>query len=100
MKVLLAFFATATVAKSETQNNLSEPRYGKVRWVKLHDEKVGPGDFWASNNHNPNEPERQGEDVYNLQMQAIHPNNYGTPAKNVPRGNGDYWRPVGIVDVY
>lgn len=78
----------------------SMPKYRKVQWQKLHEEEVGPGDFWASHNTDPNTPEHQAENAYNLQMQAVHPNKYGTRAKDIPRGNGDYWRPVGITEVF
>ena len=42
----------------------------RVEWRKLHDEPVGTGDMWSS--FNPNEPHRQGETDFNLQMQAVH----------------------------
>ncbi len=74
-------------------------QYSKVKWVKLHDEPVTPGDMWASMTMDPNDTERQGECGYNLQMQAIHPSHYGFPAKEIPRGNGDYWRPVAVIQV-
>jgi hypothetical protein len=77
-----------------------EPKYHRVQWKKLHNEPVGPGDMWVCHETDPNTPERQSEDYYNLQMQAIHGSDHGTPAKDICRGNGDYWRPVGIVPVF
>lgn len=71
----------------------------RVQYQQLKNEPLQCGDMWAS--HNPNTPERQGEDSYNLQMQAVHQTAYGKrPCDNDPAvnlGNGAYWRPIGIV---
>lgn len=93
---LFALFSI--VPKSVAITN--EPRYQRIKWIKLEDEPVGPGDFWVSHNTDPNTPERQSESDFNLQLQAINPSHYGTPAKDIPRNTGDYWRPVGLIDVY
>lgn len=69
----------------------------QIYWKRLINEPVTQGDFWAS--HDPNTPERQGDMGYNLQMQAIHPNNYGKPAKDIPLGNGAHWRPAGFCEI-
>jgi hypothetical protein len=90
--------------------------YDKVVWMKLTNEPLGPGDVWAS--CDPNMPERQGDAAceangwasFNLQMQAVHPSNYGgRPNQGFERrtqygayivGNvSRHWRPVGIVHV-
>lgn len=89
----LGLFVTSTATAAT-------PKYQKVKWLKLYDEPLRPGDFWAAGGQDPNEPERQGETNFNLQMQAIHPMHYDKRAKAIIRGNGDYWRPVGLVDVY
>jgi len=86
-----------------------KPKSSKIRWVKLHEEAIQLGDFWASHNTDPNTPERQssgaiaGEPLYfyyNLQMQAVSPSQYGVKAKDISRGNGDYWRPVEVIHSY
>lgn len=91
---LLASVAATTVMGATSTS--TPARHRKVQWVKLKDESVGPGDMWSS--VDPNQPERQAENGYNLQMQAVHPTEYGTPAEKVGHFSGDYWRPVGLVD--
>lgn len=71
--------------------------YMKIWWKELTTEQLKPGDFWAS--YDPNQPELQGQNNYNLQMQAIHPTNYGKPTNSVPLGRGGHWRPAGFVTV-
>ncbi len=68
----------------------------KVAWKRLKDEPAGPGDFWASND--PNQLERQADNNYNLQMQAVHNSYYGTPAGKIGINSGGFWRPIGLVD--
>lgn len=63
----------------------------KITWTKLTTEKLECGDFWAS--VDPNTPEKQAQNSYNLQMQAVHPSKYGEIASNVVVGNGAFWRP-------
>jgi hypothetical protein len=75
----------------------SSSGHQKVSWIKMQDELLRAGDFWAS--HDPNTPERQGEDLFNLILHAVHPNNYGVPASKVGCNSGGHWRPVGLVDV-
>jgi hypothetical protein len=73
----------------------SKPIHQKVVWLKLTNEKLGPGDMWAK--MNPNTPERQAEGNYNLQMQAVHPTQYGkAPGDNC--NNGWHWRPVRVIE--
>ena len=72
------------------------PKRQRVQWVKLKEEPVGVGDFWAS--YDPNTPERQAESGFNLQLQAVHPSYYGVPAKKIGIGNGSFWRPIGLID--
>lgn len=71
----------------------------RIMWIKLTNEVIQLGDFWAS--EDPNQMERQDEDGFNLQMQAVHPNAFGHKAdenhSSVNLGNGAYYRPVGIV---
>lgn len=105
--LIQGFFAACAVLTAwparaaSTFTKPSVPKYRKVKWQKLHEEEVGPGDFWASHNCDPNTPELQaGNYEYNLQMQAIHVDHHGTKAKDIRRGNGDYWRPVGITEVF
>lgn len=69
----------------------------KIYWKQLREETLQCGDFWAS--QDPNTPERQGEPSYNLRMQAVHPSDYGKPAKDVPLGNGGHWRPAGVAEI-
>ena len=78
-----------------------EHPHQKIVWVQLTNEPIGPGDFWAS--ENPNRADKQGDKDpdriwhnYNLQMQAISPNHWGKPAKDIPLGNGGHWRPVSL----
>ena len=75
----------------------SKLKYCRVQWRKLLNEPDTPGDMWAS--RNPNEPERQDEGNLDLQMRAVHPSYYGKSERRIGRNSGDYWRPVGIVDV-
>ncbi|MBX4209080.1 hypothetical protein KW799_00045 [Candidatus Parcubacteria bacterium] len=70
-------------------------KYQKIVWVKLTKEPLTPGDFSAT--EDPNACDRQGEDNFNLQLQAVHPLKYGISADDVGRRNGDFWRPVGFV---
>jgi hypothetical protein len=97
---VLGLLLALLVAPFASKAAKPQPKYRKVKWVMLIDEPVCPGDLWACHNTDPNEPERQGETYFNLQMQAIDPSHYGIPAKDISRGNGDYWRPVGLEDVY
>lgn len=94
IKTILTSFLGITTYLS-ISNQTTPRKNKKVVWVRLTNEPVGVGDFWASTD--PNTPERQGENTYNLQMQAAHPNNYGVAADKIGRGNGDYWRPHGLV---
>ncbi|MDO8579527.1 MAG: hypothetical protein Q7R72_01495 [bacterium] len=89
--LLTALLAPLGILKASN----SRPKQQKIAWIRLKDEPVGPGDFWAS--YDPNTPERQGEQLFNLQLQATHPLNYGVPADKIGRGCGDYWRPIGLV---
>jgi hypothetical protein len=91
--LFIAIFGTPIVVAAE-------PKYQKVKWLKLDQEPVCPGDLWAAGGQDPNKPERQGEINFNLQMQAVHPMHYNQRAKDIARGNGDYWRPIGLVNVY
>lgn len=101
LAVCAAMISPIRASAAVTTAKPSLPKYRKVQWQKLDEEEVGPGDFWASHNCDPNTPERQrGDGSYNLQMQAIHYSNYGIKAKAVSRGNGDYWRPVGITEIF
>jgi hypothetical protein len=76
------------------------PKYRRVQWQKLHDEKIGPGDFLVRGGDDPNTPECQdGRGFYNLIMQAAFHSNYGVQAKTISCPYGEYWRPVGVVEV-
>ena len=97
---LLGVFCALLGLSQKVGAKALEPKYHRVQWKKLHDEPVQPGDMWAVHETDPNTPERQSEFDYILQMQAIHGSHWGTPAKDICRGNGDYWRPVGIVPVF
>lgn len=88
---LLTGVATTVITSASTTSPVCRH---KVQWAKLTCEPVGIGDMWASTD--PNQPEKQGDD-YNLQMQAAHNTTYGIPADKIGRGNGDFWRPIGLV---
>jgi len=100
---ILFSLAVATfvgVKKAFAKPTAPQPRYRKIKWIKLNEETLSPGDFWACMDNDPNEPQQQGTPGYNLQMQAIHPTRIGQVAKDIPLGNGGFWRPVGLVDVF
>lgn len=67
-------------------------------WRQLTaDDKLQCGDFWAS--EDPNTPEKQTGEGYNLQMQAVSTSAYGDRPQDraVPTcGGRGYWRPVGF----
>ena len=67
----------------------------KVIWKQLpKGEPIQCGDMWAR--FDPNTPEKQSGHDYNLQMQAVHNDYYGTPAYEKQYDEGCLWRPVGI----
>jgi hypothetical protein len=68
----------------------------KVVWRKLSEsDLLQLGDFFSS--HDPNTPERQGETGYNLQMQAVHPSEFGLFSKETECQSGrGHYRPIGI----
>lgn len=70
----------------------------KVIWKQLkRGDLMQCGDMFSS--FDPNTPEKQSGDSYNLQMQAIHICYYGKPAYDSQFSEGTLWRPVGVESV-
>ena len=67
-------------------------------WRKLtSDDTLRCGDFFSE--EDPNTPEKQTGEGYNLQMQAVSTKHWGmNPSGSYakPLGNRGYWRPVGF----
>jgi len=63
-----------------------------ISWKKLNIEELECGDFWA--NQDPNMIAMQGQNGYNIQLQAVHQNSYGRRACDMVIGSGAYWRPI------
>ena len=72
-----------------------EPKYYRVQWKKLHDEPVGHGDMWVMHATDPNTP----DNLHFLEMHRAGKHFHGIPAKDILYPNGNFWRPVAIVDV-
>ena len=94
-RTVLAALLPGTTLMVVASPGTKQSEHCKGQWRKLTSNDVlGPGDMWSS--HDPNTPERQGEDNYNLQMQAVSFRSHGKlPGHNC--NNGWHWRPVGIV---
>ncbi len=99
LRTALKGFFTLPVLTSFASRAMSQPnpRQVRVAWVRLTSEVVGVGDFWFSDD--PNTPERQLGDRYNLQGQAVGTHCIGKPACTIGIGNGAFWRPTGLVPV-
>jgi hypothetical protein len=95
--IAVGLIAGITSIKS---SSAKKPSYRRIEWIKLNDEPVMPGDMWVNKNNDPNNTGQKNAPWHTLQMQSPHESNWGMPANEIPRGNGDYWRPVGLVDVY
>jgi hypothetical protein len=74
--------------KSAKEKAADMEKIKRVHWLLLEDEPLQLGDMQAS--EDPNTPEKQSDNGYNLQMQAVHISRFGIAANKFI---GNYYRP-------